>query len=308
MAQANLGNEDEKTADGLTKGAPSATRFFSIPGPIRSLFDKVPIILYPPNRLPSGPSRYSQTPLLFVYTTAPDAIAGRPSFNPGCLKWQTFLKMAGIQHELIPSNNHASPSGALPFLLPGVHNDVSSPGGREPVVANKILKYAKEHGCVQEEFKSVRKEAYLSLLDYRVRDAWLCFLYLEPSNFDRVAYPRYVSPVSSNLLVRSSISRQLQAAAELELLKHSSIIDVNDLYSEADKAFEALSTLLGDNMWFFGKDKPTLFDASVFAYSHLLLDENMDWVEEKLCGAIKTRQNLVQHRLRILSQYYSDKN
>lgn len=129
-------------------------------------------------------------------------------------------------------------------------------------------------------------------------------LYLEPSNFSAVAYPLYVASASSNPLVRASISHQLRSAAEAELLKNSSIIDIDDLYSEADKAFEALSILLGDDPWFFGCDKPTLFDASIFAYTQLLLDEKMGWKEQKLCRALQRRENLVQHRKRLLVCYF----
>jgi metaxin len=100
------------------------------------------------------------------------------------------------------------------------------------------------------------------------------------------------------------MAHQLRAAAEGELLKHTSIIDTDDLYSEADKAFEALSILLGDNPWFFGNEKPALFDASVFAYTHLLLDEGLGWKEKKLCRALGRRENLVQHRERLLVRYY----
>jgi metaxin len=129
-------------------------------------------------------------------------------------------------------------------------------------------------------------------------------LYLEPSNFSAVAYPLYVAPTSSNPLVRASVSYQLRCAAEAELLKHTSIIDIDDLYSEADKAFEALSILLGGNKWFFGNDKPALFDASVFAYTQLLLDDEFGWEEKKLCLALRRRENLVQHRERLLVRYF----
>lgn len=104
--------------------------------------------------------------------------------------------------------------------------------------------------------------------------------------------------------MRASISHTLRAAAEAELLKQSAVIDADDLYSEADKAFEALSTLLGDDLWFFGGDKPALFDASVFAYTQLLLDDGLGWKEKKLCMALRSRENLVLHRERLLVRYF----
>jgi len=133
-------------------------------------------------------------------------------------------------------------------------------------------------------------------------------LYLEPQNFSTVAYRFYVAPTSTNPLVRASISHGLRAAAEEELLKHSSIIDTDDLYSEADKAFEALSILLGDDPWFFGNETPALFDASVFAYTQLLLDDSLGWKEKKLCTALRRRDNLVQHRARLLAKYFGGAN
>jgi metaxin len=58
------------------------------------------------------------------------------------------------------------------------------------------------------------------------------------------------------------------------------------------------------NDWFFGNDKPALFDASVFAYTQLLLDDRMGWKEKKLCMALRRRENLVQHRERLLVRYF----
>ena len=112
--------------------------------------------------------------------------------------------------------------------------------------------------------------------------------------------------MTKSMLVRRTVSHQLRTAAESELLKHSAIIDVDDIYSEADKAFDALEILLGEDGWFFGEASPTLFDASVFAYTHLLLDERLEWKEKRLVRSLKTRQRLVKHRERLLSLYYNE--
>lgn len=114
----------------------------------------------------------------------------------------------------------------------------------------------------------------------------------------------YVEPCSSSSLVSATIAHQLRAAAEAELLKHYTAIDIDDLYSEADHAVDALSILLGENEFFFGNKNPGLFDASMFAYTYLLLDEKMDWKEKKLLKALEKHQNLVQHRQRIHKRYF----
>jgi metaxin len=95
------------------------------------------------------------------------------------------------------------------------------------------------------------------------------------------------------------------------------VIDVNDLYAEAEKAWEALSLLLGEDEWFLqstgegedekGESGPTIFDAEVFAYTHLLLDESMGWREKRLVRSLRKWKNLVAHRERVLETYYGEK-
>ncbi|KAK5006962.1 hypothetical protein LTR60_005837, partial [Cryomyces antarcticus] len=219
----------------------------------------------------------------------------------------TYLKFSGIPFRIVSSNNHASPTGALPFLLPAAASSVIEPP-RKPVPANKLEKWAAENGSALHESSDLRYEAYTSLLDSRIRRAWLYTLYLIPSNFAAVAHPLYISPSSSNTFVTMTIAHQLRAAAEAELLKHSpsasKIIDAEALCQEAEEAFKALSTLLGEHEWFFGVEKPGMFDAGVFAYTHLLLDETLGWRENRLGVFVGSLENLVRHREGILREYF----
>lgn len=64
--------------------------------------------------------------------------------------------------------------------------------------------------------------------------------------------------------------------------------------------------VLGSDDWFFGANKPGLFDASVFAYTQLLMDDKLGkgWVDTRLRDAVLSRKNLVRHRARILTTYF----
>ena len=73
---------------------------------------------------------------------------------------------------------------------------------------------------------------------------------------------------------------------------------------DADAAFDALATLLGDDEWFFGQEKPGLFDASVFAYTQLLLDEGMQWQENQLGDLVRRHEGLVRHRQQVVELYF----
>ncbi|KAF2703469.1 hypothetical protein K504DRAFT_392321 [Pleomassaria siparia CBS 279.74] len=273
---------------------------FAVPAPIRQLFDKFPLLTYPSNDLPHRTRRNGH--VLYVFATEDGAAAGAPSYNPACLKWQTYLKFSKIDFRLVSSNNHASPSGALPFLLPSSTD--SNP--TKPIASGKLQRWAMDKSSTGiEESSDLRYEAYLSLLDHRIRRAWIYSVYLSP-NAISIAEPLYVLPASNNPLVRLSIAYDLKRAAEKELLKFSAVINTESIYSEADDALEALETLLGSDKWFFGVSKPTLFDASVFAYTHLLLDEHMDWVETRLRDAVRKHRHLVKHRDRIVTSYFSE--
>ena len=100
------------------------------------------------------------------------------------------------------------------------------------------------------------------------------------------------------------MARQLQQAARDELLKSSDFIDVDELEIEASRAFEALSTLLGDDEHFFGRKAPGLFDASVFAYTYLLLDDSLGWKQNPLAVHLKAYDNLVKHQKRLAERFF----
>ncbi len=154
----------------------------------------------------------------------------------------------------------------------------------------------------------MRYEAYSSLIDHRIRRAWLFTLYLDERNSEIVAKQLYIYPSSSNALVQLTLYYQLKQAAREELLKTASYIREDEVYLEAENAFAAISVLLGDDVYFFGKDRPTLFDANVFAYTHLLLDESLNWQNTRLADSLKKKANLVQHRQRILTGYFDQHN
>ncbi|KAL4986395.1 hypothetical protein BDW68DRAFT_128845 [Aspergillus falconensis] len=270
--------------------------FFSVPTPVKRVFDRFPLVTYPANDLPHHTGLGRNGNQLFVFIDAAGARRGRPSFNPQCLKWQAYLRFVGIDFELVPSNNHASPSGVLPFLLPALPVGTSA-----PIPSNKLQKWAiEEVHCEEEQQLNVRFEVYSSLLDTRIRNAWLYHLYLNRDNFEAVGRRLYVDSSTTNTAVRSALATQLQQAARDELLKTSPYIDAGALEAEAAEGFEALSTLLGDKDYFFGRSNPGLFDASVFAYTHLILDQKMGWKYNRLQQLLSQYKNLVKHRERLL--------
>lgn len=130
-------------------------------------------------------------------------------------------------------------------------------------------------------------------------------LYLT-SNFESIVTPLYVDATSKNSFVRVTTALSLRAAAKAELARQSPAINPEAIYAEAEAAFAALDTLLGNSEWFWALDWPGLFDASVFAYVGLVLDENLGsgWSDGRLAECVQGKQGLQRHREEILRRFW----
>lgn len=297
--------EEAKSPSGSSQRQPPKRSIFDVPAPIKQLFDKFPLLTYNTNDLPHRAPHHRNVHVLHVFTADDGAERGGPSFNPACLKWQAYLKFSKIAFQIASSNNHASPSGSLPFLLPSSPEPYKQ---TQPVPSGKLQRWAMNNSeKAIEEPGDLRYEAYLSLLDHRIRRAWLYALYLSP-NAPTLSEPLYILPASANPFVRLSLAHTLRLAAQTELLKHCTTINADTLYNQAEEAFVALESLLGEDKWFFGAKSPGLFDASVFAYTHLLLNESLGkgWVDRRLCDVLRSKRGLCSHRDRIVQRYFSE--
>ncbi|KAH6609501.1 hypothetical protein Trco_002847 [Trichoderma cornu-damae] len=322
-------------------GPPSRPGWFAVPAPVRELFKLFPLATLPADALPErAPERARPRPRLYVFArTDEDARRGRPSFNPQCLKWQvslmaaeigwfdrvrhdgnrpannavhTLLRIAGVEVDLVPSNNHASPSGALPFLLPPTPPGPPSAGGggakaTAPLTGSKIERYANDHSSRDMAASSPpsRVEAYEALLSQGLRPAWLYTLYLDPSHA-ALLKTLYLPP--SPILQLPSL-HTLRNAATSEILKTTrrAVVSPLRLISDATDALRSLSALLSSDEWFFGRPEPALFDAEVFAYTYLILDQAFGWADgNALARCLAKFDNLVAHRRRLYDRCWPE--
>jgi metaxin len=85
-------------SDTLKTASARLNSLFSIPAPIKAVFDAVPVVVYGANDLPGvRPVKQQQQgrkngekekAKLYVFCREEDVENGGPSFNPGCLRWQ----------------------------------------------------------------------------------------------------------------------------------------------------------------------------------------------------------------------------
>lgn len=212
----------------------------------------------------------------------------------------------------MPSTNHASPSGSLPYLLP------SSSDSRPdiPLTGAKISQYAQKHSSARDSF-SPRTEAYQAVISQAIRPAWVRIASTPrhvPATNKRQLHALYLSTPHTRLLGRlylpsspllsAPLLQTLRAAATAEILKTTRrpLLLPAQLYGDAGTAFEALDTLLGADEWFFGASEPGLFDADVFAYTYLILDPAFGWEDDSLRECLASCERLISHRERLYAR------
>ncbi|OAR00164.1 hypothetical protein LLEC1_01991 [Akanthomyces lecanii] len=278
--------------------ASSLPGLFSAPTTIRSLFKSFPLAVHPAEALPARAAQTDKTlPRLYVFTHERDAVSGLPSYNPSCLKWQTILKIANIDVQLVPSSNHASPSGALPFLiLP------SSTSTTVTLTGEKIARFAKEHApSFNIDDPSPRIDAYQALIAQNLHA-----LYVNPAN-DSLLTALYLP---SSALLQPAQRHNLRAAATTEILnttRHTiGGIDAEKIYHEAEEAFAALAALLSDAEWFLEGETPGVLDAELFAYAQMLVGGQLAWGDKELVKRLERFDNLVRHTQRLYQRCWGD--
>lgn len=94
---------------------PPSSSIFSVPAPIKQLFDQFPLLTYPVNEFPQRVPQHGNAHVLYVFTTDQGALQGAPSYNPACLKWQVRLSPnPTLTPPPIPQADHST---GLPQVL-----------------------------------------------------------------------------------------------------------------------------------------------------------------------------------------------
>ncbi|EFQ29191.1 uncharacterized protein GLRG_04335 [Colletotrichum graminicola M1.001] len=268
--------------------------WFAVPAPVAALFRRFPLAVYPANDLPlRSPSR-GDLPTLYVFVADDDAPRGRPSFNPSCLKWQKPVD----ECETVSLGLHSPTGSEKTFDL----NAINGLDEHTTTEAQLLSNVVRVNSCARSfAWATIKPKA---LLDTRLRTAWLYALYLAPDNATLLSR-LYVRPASRNPLVRLALAHQVRSAAEAEVLKSTRAAAVDPGGSTPTRNGGSGGSGGGrEGRWFFGCQEPTLFDASVFAYTHLLLDGDLGWADRTLSDILAGFPGLVRHRERLLERCF----
>ncbi|KAI9723854.1 MAG: hypothetical protein M1828_004104 [Chrysothrix sp. TS-e1954] len=314
---------------GASQHSPGASRLarardaFALPPTVKRLFDATPLVSYSENARPRMIPYLRDRHVLHVFCTPAAAVEGAPSYNPGCLKWQTLLLLSGVPFRISPSSNHSSPTGALPYLEPSQDSQrlSSITSIPTPGLLDFIRKHAKNPASLS---PSAHCKQYVTLLNTGVRLAYLYCLYLEPDTFDSVAMPYYIQVSSQNQLVQSFSAYNLRDAAAEEIMSGTPAsregLRPALLLAGAREAFAALARNLGEAEWFASANvadsvrrvqsshgsEAGFLDASVFAYTHVIItlfSGSVGKIASQLYGILLEHKNLLNHRKRLLTLF-----
>lgn len=221
--------------------------------------------------------------------------------SPFVVKVDAFMKMAALPFEVIASTNNLkiAPKGKLPFIVDNNESDEKTIADSQAILEYLTDKYQvslDEHLSPEQKAqaylftKSLDESLYWCLVYSRwiLEDTWP---QVNKTFFGTLPFLLRLFIPS---LIRKSVKKNLHGQGTG---RHSQA----EILAISDKSFAALSTLLGDQMYFFN-NKESSFDA--VAYSILCQFISVDCKNE-FNDKAHGYPNLVQFCQRIEQAYYA---
>jgi len=124
--------------------------------------------------------------------------------------------------------------------------------------------------------------------------------FMESENFEKVSeqFGYHLIPFPLNYII--PFQKKMRISDQLSPFKK---MDKTEIYRQASECYEALSSYLGNNEFFFG-NKPTSFDAIV--YGHLSCHFFISLKGSNLRTLLKKHENLVNYCNRIYERYFKN--
>ena len=224
---------------------------------------------------------------------------GLPSASPLCMKLETYLRMAGIEHTVsILKGKSPAPTGKAPYI---------EEDGRLLTDSGLIidhLEHTKGHPVDGALTLAQRAESlalrrlmeehlywvivYMRWVDPNTRGAW------RPHLADLFGLPKFLLPVFA-WQTEKSLGKVLHAQG---IGRHPP----ENIWKLGISDVQSLAHWLGNRTWGFG-DVPTVFDACLYSFVGLIVRTPWD---SPLKAATLKHGNLVSHFDRMLARYFPE--
>ncbi len=225
---------------------------------------------------------------------------GLPDASPFVMKVETYLRMTGQAYEVVSGDVRKAPRKQLPFVdVDGkiVADSTAIVAHLEGRRAEKLDAHlSPADAAIALAFKSMLEEhLYFGLLHLRwaTDDGWRVF---EPTLREMLG--KMGVPSLFRGMVTKKIRSQVSARARIQGIGRQ---PREELVATCCGIVDALAQQLGDKPYFCG-DKPTTYDATVYAFAAGVLCPAFD---HELHRHGKGKPNLVAYDKRLREQYWS---
>ena len=226
---------------------------------------------------------------------------GLPDASPFVVKVETYLRLTGQAYEVATGDVRKAPRGQLPFVdIDGTRiadstNIVDHLEAKRPEKLDAHLS-AKEV-AVATAFKSMLEEhLYFGVLFLRwaTDDGWAVFEPTLKKMIGAMGVPSLVTGMVTKSARKYTVGRA--ATQGMGRKPRAEVVAV------CSKLVDALSEQLGDRAYFCG-DKPTTYDATVYAFAAGTLCPAFD---NELRKHAAGKSNLVAYEKRLAEKYWKD--
>jgi glutathione S-transferase len=226
---------------------------------------------------------------------------GLPDASPFVMKLETYLRITGQKYEAINGDVRKAPRKQMPFV------DVDGKVMPDSQAVINMLEAARAEKldahlnagdkAVAVAFRSMLEEhLYFNVLYMRwaTDDGWSVFEPTLREMLGNFGVPGIMRGMVSKSARKQTVDRVARQGVGRQ--------PRTELVARSLELIDALAEQLGDKAYFCG-DKPTTFDATVYAFTAGLLCPAFD---NELLKHSKTKKNLVAYEDRLEAKYWKD--
>ncbi len=221
---------------------------------------------------------------------------GVRNMSPYCLKLETYLRKAGVAHEVVwNSDTSKAPKGKLPYIVDG---DVVM-GDSALIVGFFKEKYGDPLDGALTAGQQAQLLAWRVLFEDSLMFPILHSRWIDPAGWDRMKTLFKRLPLPLRLIVpgivRNGVRKQLFGQG---MGRHTQ----DEIYRFGLQYLAAIETQLGDKEFMLG-DTPTSLDATAYGFLANLVDIDFD---NPLNRSARATPSFVGYCARVRQRYFAD--
>jgi glutathione S-transferase len=218
-----------------------------------------------------------------------------PNSGPFCMKLESYLRLTGLEHKVISTNNMAkSPKKTMPFVeINGKYISDSQ------IIIAMLEKQSSKplDGHLSAEQRA-QATAYRALVEARIVPALIYSRWLPDTSYQQFSRLIFAgAPALIRVLIGAKLRKGVRKSLYANgIARHSD----EEILAFAKEDINAIAQFLGEKKFAFGDQVSTL-DLSIFSVTANILHGDVDI---PLVELVKAHPNLVSHASRVMKLAY----